>query len=66
MDCIPPGSSVHGTLARILERVTMPFSDPGTEPTSSPSLVGGFFTTSATWEARREGYCLFIACLTFV
>ena len=27
--------------------------DPGTEPTSlaSPSLVGGFFTTSTTWEA---------------
>ena len=28
--------------------------DPGLEPTSlmSPALVGGFFTTSATWEVR--------------
>ena len=27
--------------------------DPGTEPMSlmSPALAGGFFTTSATWEA---------------
>ena len=27
--------------------------DPGTEPASlrSPALAGGFFTTSATWEA---------------
>ena len=29
-------------------------SDPGTEPMSlmSPALAGGFFTTSATWEAQ--------------
>ena len=29
-------------------------SDPGTEPVSlmSPALVGGFFTTSTTWEAH--------------
>ena len=29
--------------------------DPGMEPVSlsSPTLVGRFFTTSATWEARR-------------
>ena len=29
--------------------------DPGTEPVSpmSPASVGGFFTTSATWEAHR-------------
>ena len=29
-------------------------SDPGIEPASlmSPSLAGGFFTTSATWEAH--------------
>ena len=28
--------------------------DPGMKPTSlmSPALAGGFFTTSATWEAR--------------
>ena len=43
--------------ARILESVVIPFSrdlpDPGIEPTSfmSPALAGGFFTTSATWEA---------------
>ena len=38
MDCIPPGSSVHGILQRILEGVNMPSSressDPGIEPTS--------------------------------
>ena len=57
--CNLPGSSVHGILqARILEWVAMPSSgdlpDPGTEPASltSPGLVGGFFTTSATWEAH--------------
>ena len=31
--------------------------NPGTEPTSlmSSALVGGFFTTSAIWEAQRRG-----------
>ena len=50
---------VHGILqARILEWAAISFSrdlpDPGTEPTSllSPAPAGGFFTTSATWEAR--------------
>ena len=30
--------------------------DPGVEPMSltSPTLAGGFFTTSATWEAQCE------------
>ena len=30
--------------------------DPGTKPTSlaSPALAGGFFTTSATWEAQAS------------
>ena len=57
MDCSPPGSSFRGVLqARILEWVAMPStrgSPPGTEPTSltSPALAGGFFTTSAIWEA---------------
>ena len=58
MDCSPPGSSVHGILqARVLEGVAMPSSgdlpDPGIKPASlmSPALAGGFFTTSATWEA---------------
>ena len=32
--------------------------DPGTEPTTlrSPALAGGFFTTSAAWEAPRNTY----------
>ena len=58
MDCSPPGSSVHGVLqARILQWVAISFSrgspDPGIEVWSlvSPALAGGFFTTSATWEA---------------
>ena len=60
MDCSPPGSSVHGILpARILEWVACPppgdLPDSGTETSSltSPALPGGFFTTSATWEALR-------------
>ena len=58
MDHSPPGSSVHGILqARILEWVAMPSlrgsSQPRIEPMSlmPPALAGGFFTTSATWEA---------------
>ena len=56
----PPDSSVHGILqARILEwgalsssRVSFPS---GMEPASlvSPALVGGFFSTSNTWEAHN-------------
>ena len=59
MDCSPPGSSVHLILqAGILEWVVMlslrGSSDSGIEPTSlmSPVFAGGFFTTSATWEAH--------------
>ena len=55
-----PGSSVLGILqARILEWVDMPSSRdlpyPGIELVSlmSPASAGGFFTTSATWEAHR-------------
>ena len=58
MDCRPPGSSVHGILqARILEWLPCPppgdLPHPGIELASltSPALAGGFFTTSATWEA---------------
>ena len=57
MDCIPPGSSVHGILqARILERVAISSSRRsclGTESLSlmSSALAGGFFTTSTIWEA---------------
>ena len=59
MDYSLPGSSVHGTFqARILEWVAISFSgdlpEPGMEHESlvSPALVGGFFTTSTTWEAQ--------------
>ena len=47
--------------ARILEWIAMPSSmgssQPGVEPASltSPALAGGFFTTSATWEALELG-----------
>ena len=58
MDCSSPGSSVHGMLqVRILEWVASPSSrdlaDPGVQPEllMSPTFSGGFFTTSATWEA---------------
>ena len=61
MDCSPPGSSVCGSLqARILEWVATPFSRGSSQPRDrncleclmSPALAGGFFTTSATWEAQ--------------
>ena len=55
--CSLPGSSVHGVLqVRILEWVTCPpqgdLSDTEIEPMSlvSPTLAGGFSTTSTTWE----------------
>ena len=60
VDCSLPGSSVHGILqARIWgsglrcpPRGDLP--DLRIEPASftSPALAGGFFTTSATWEAH--------------
>ena len=60
-DHSPPGSPVHGTLqARILEGVAMPSSrdlpHPQIKPASlmSPALAGGFFPTSATWEAQMK------------
>ena len=36
--------------------------DPGIKPISlmSPALAGGFFTTSATWEAHNDDYMLLI------
>ena len=58
VNCILPGSSVHGILqARVLEWIAiLPPGDlpnPGIEPMSlmSPALAGRFFTTSTTWEA---------------
>ena len=58
MDCRPPGSSVHGPFqARepvgchtLLQRDP---PHPGIEP-MSPVRVGGFFTTSTTWEASVQ------------
>ena len=59
MDCSPAVSSVHGILQTgILEWVACPprgdLTDPGIQSKSlvSPALAGGFFTTSATWEAQ--------------
>ena len=57
MNCSLPDSSIHGILqARILEWVALsPPGDlphPGIKPASlTTALAGGFFTTSATWEA---------------
>jgi len=59
MDCSPPGSSVHGILqARILEWAAMPSSSRSSQPREGTSvsdvfcIVGGFFTTSATYVER--------------
>ena len=58
MDCSPPDSTVHGILqAKYWSGLPCPplgdLPNPGIEPMSlmSPALAGGFFTTSATWEA---------------
>ena len=58
MDCSPPSSSVQGILqARTLEWVAVPSSRGSSwhrikpRPLMSPASAGGFFTTSATWEA---------------
>ena len=57
LSCSPPGSYVHGTLqARILERVTMPFSRGSSWPRDwthvSLALAGGFFTTEPLVQQR--------------
>ena len=66
MDCSLPSSSVYGIRqARILEWLPCPppgdLPDPRIEPGSpaSPALAGGFFTTSAVWEALMLAYLLF-------
>ena len=65
LDCSPLGSSVLGAWqwdsvgkntgmgCHSLLQGDLP--DPGIEPASliSPALAGGFFTTSATWEAHK-------------
>ena len=54
MDCSLPGlqQSVHGILqARVLEGVAIHSSRAFFLTQGSTALAGGFFTTSATWEA---------------
>ena len=60
MNCSTPGSSVHGfSWQENQNGLPCPppgnLPDPETEPMSpkSPSLAGGFFTTSAAWEALK-------------
>ena len=55
MNYSPPGSSVHGIFqARELEQVAIPSSlTQGSNRISCGSCIaGGFFTTSAAWEAH--------------
>ena len=69
MDCRPPGSSVRGILqARTLELPCPPAGDlhnPGIESAClrSPALTGGFFTTSATWEALLQVWISIFSCI---
>ena len=57
-DYSPPGSSTHKN-QEYWSGVPFPapgnLPNPGIKPTSlaSPALAGGFFTTSATWEAYQ-------------
>ena len=73
MDCSPPGSSVR----RILQQEywsELPgpppgdLPDPVIEPMSltSPELLGGFFTTSTTWEAHPGSPKTLVLSLTGV
>ena len=59
MDCIPPGSSVHGILqARILEWVAIPFSKGSSQPsnwTQVSYIVGRFFTTELPRKPQLKG-----------
>ena len=62
MDCSPPGSSVHAdSPGKNWNGWSCPppedLPNSGIKPTSlrSPPLAGGFFTTSATWEAQVPG-----------
>ena len=60
MDCSPPGSSVHGILQARTHRSGLLCPPPGHLPNAgikpeslaSPTLAGGFFTISTTWEAH--------------
>ena len=60
IDCILPGSSIHGLLQARITGVGLPCPPPGDlrnsgiKPVSltSPVLAGRFFTTSTIWEAQ--------------
>ena len=64
-DCSPPGSSVNEMLqTRIPEWVAMPSSRGSSPPRDRThiyvsALAGGFFTTSATWEALCVCVCVY-------
>ena len=64
IDCSPPGTSVHGILqARILQWIAISPSRGPSWPRNAPlalrsALAGGFFTTSATWEAPACHYAV--------
>ena len=71
MDCSSPGSSVQGFSRQEYwsgEPGPPPenLPDPGIKPESltSPALEGGFFTTSATWEAHSNHAKSFQSCPT--
>ena len=60
MDCILPGSSVHGIFqARILEWVAVPSSKGSSQPqdrTQVSHIAGEIFTNWATREAQNKVY----------
>ena len=62
MDSSPPGSSVQEFSmqehwSRLPCHPSGDLPNPGIEPVflMSPALAGGFFTTTATWEAQGQG-----------
>ena len=76
MDCSPPGSLFVGfSRQEYWSGLPLPppgdLPQPGIKPSSlmSPALAGGFFTTTATWEAPHVIYsylelsCVFICSL---
>lgn len=54
VDCSPPCSLIHGIWSGLPFPTLGDLPKPRIEPASlaSPALASGFFTTSATWEAR--------------
>ena len=51
-DCSPPGFSVHGIFQARMNTGVGCRDQMGTSV--PPALAGGFFTTSATWEAQGK------------